>query len=53
MLQFSYGTFGDAVRLMEEAFALAKEAGDMNNLMRAYNNLAATRAASVGPASAL
>jgi len=34
---------------MEEAFSLAKEAGEVTNLMRAYNNLASTRAASQGP----
>ena len=34
---------------MEEAFLLAKEAGNSANLMRAYNNMAATRSASQGP----
>jgi tetratricopeptide (TPR) repeat protein len=37
---------------MEEAFSLAKEAGDTNNLMRAYNNLANVRGSSPGPAAA-
>ena len=50
--QFSYGTFAEAQRLMEEAFALAKEAGDTTNLLRCYNNLAAVRSASYGPAAA-
>ncbi|MBI2755382.1 MAG: tetratricopeptide repeat protein [Chloroflexi bacterium] len=49
---FSFGTFGEARRLMEEAFVLAKEAGDNVNLLRAYNNLAAVRGASPGPAPA-
>ena len=35
--------------LMEEAFRLAKEAGDATNLMRAYNNIANTRGATQGP----
>jgi tetratricopeptide (TPR) repeat protein len=50
---FSFGTFGEARRIMEEAFVLAKEAGDTTNLMRAYNNLAAVRGASPGPAGAV
>lgn len=40
----------ESYELMEEAFALAKELGDINNLMRAYNNIAATRSARRGPA---
>ena len=36
---------------MEEAFRLAKEAGDNTNLMRAYNNIATTRSATRGPAA--
>jgi tetratricopeptide (TPR) repeat protein len=47
----SIASFGEAQRLMEEAFRLAKEAGDTTNLMRAYNNLASTRGASQGPAA--
>jgi class 3 adenylate cyclase/tetratricopeptide (TPR) repeat protein len=43
------GAFADGQRLMEEAFRLAKQAGDNQNLMRAYNNLASTRGASEGP----
>jgi class 3 adenylate cyclase/tetratricopeptide (TPR) repeat protein len=35
--------------LLEEAFRLAKEAGDNQNLMRAYNNIASARMASLGP----
>ena len=34
---------------MEEAFRLAKEAGDNTNLMRAYNNIATTRLQTQGP----
>ena len=44
---------GEAQRLMEVAFRLAKEAGDTTNLMRAYNNLAAVRSASRGLAYAI
>ena len=40
----SLDAFAEAQQLMEEAFLLAKEAGDNVNLMRAYNNMAATRA---------
>ena len=43
------GKSGDGHRLMEEAFRLAKEAGDSQNLMRAYNNIASARSASLGP----
>jgi class 3 adenylate cyclase/tetratricopeptide (TPR) repeat protein len=43
--------FAESQILMEEAFRLAKEAGDSQNLMRAYNNLASTRGASQGPAA--
>jgi tetratricopeptide (TPR) repeat protein len=43
------GKLGDGHRLMEEAFRLAKEAGDSQNLMRAYNNIASVRSASLGP----
>jgi class 3 adenylate cyclase/tetratricopeptide (TPR) repeat protein len=43
------GKSGEGHRLMEEAFRLAKEAGDNQNLMRAYNNIASTRSASLGP----
>ena len=42
--------FGEAQRLMEKAFELAKEVNHPTNLMRAYNNVAATTAASKGPA---
>jgi class 3 adenylate cyclase/tetratricopeptide (TPR) repeat protein len=42
----------EARGLMEEAFRLAKEAGNTGNLMRAYNNLAFTRGATMGPAAA-
>jgi tetratricopeptide (TPR) repeat protein len=48
----SIAPFGEGERLMDEAFELAKQAGDLTNLMRAYNNLASTRAASHGPAAA-
>jgi class 3 adenylate cyclase/tetratricopeptide (TPR) repeat protein len=34
------GQSAEAVATMEEAFRLAKEAGDVTNLVRAYNNLA-------------
>lgn len=50
--QLSFGTLAEARRLMEEAFILAKEAGDTTNLFRAYNNLAMIRGASPGPAAA-
>ena len=43
--------FAEGQRLMEEAFVLAKEAGDATNLMRAYNNLASVRGGSQGPAA--
>ena len=41
----------EAHGLMEEAFRLAKEAGNTGNLVRAYNNLATTRLAAKGPAA--
>jgi class 3 adenylate cyclase/tetratricopeptide (TPR) repeat protein len=47
--QLSFGTFAEARRLMEEAFTLAREAGDTTNLFRAYNNIATVRGAAVGP----
>jgi class 3 adenylate cyclase/tetratricopeptide (TPR) repeat protein len=43
------GSSTESHELMERAFVLAKEVGDMTNLMRAYNNIAATRAAAQGP----
>jgi tetratricopeptide (TPR) repeat protein len=43
------GGFLEGSRLMEEAFRLAKDAGDKQNLMRAYNNIASVRAATQGP----
>jgi tetratricopeptide (TPR) repeat protein len=49
--QFSLGKSGDGYQLMEEAFRLAKEAGDNQNLLRAYNNVASARLASLGPSA--
>ena len=43
------GDPSESHELMERAFVLAKEVGDANNLMRAYNNIAATRSAAQGP----
>ena len=43
------GHVAESYALMEEAFALAKEVGDTTNLMRAYNNIAATRSTTQGP----
>jgi class 3 adenylate cyclase/tetratricopeptide (TPR) repeat protein len=43
------GTLAEAQQLAEEAFLLAKEAGDNTNLMRAYNNVANIRYTSQGP----
>jgi class 3 adenylate cyclase/tetratricopeptide (TPR) repeat protein len=40
-------------QLIEEAFSLAKEAGDTTNLMRAYNNVSSTRGGLQGPAAAV
>ena len=40
-------------RLIEEAFSLAKEAGDTTNLMRAYNNVSSTQGRDAGPAPAV
>jgi tetratricopeptide (TPR) repeat protein len=45
----AFGSLASSQRLMEEAFTLAKEAGDTNNLFRAYNNVATTRGAAQGP----
>jgi class 3 adenylate cyclase/tetratricopeptide (TPR) repeat protein len=42
----------EAHELMERAFTLAKEVGDSTNLMRAYNNIANTRAVARGLAPA-
>ncbi len=50
--QLSFGRFAEFRRLMEEAFILAKEAGDTSNLFRAYNNLSTVRGASPGPTAA-
>jgi tetratricopeptide (TPR) repeat protein len=47
----AFGPLAEPHRLMEEAFRLAKEVGEMSNLMRAYNNLASTRGATLGPAA--
>ena len=45
------GAFAEGQRLMEDAFRLAKDAGENQNLLRAYNNLAAARSATQGPAA--
>ena len=46
---FSLDAFAEGQQLMEEAFRLAKDAGNSVNLMRAYNNMASTRGATAGP----
>lgn len=45
----SLGEVSEAGELMEEAFRLAKEDGDPANLLRAYNNITATRGSAHGP----
>jgi class 3 adenylate cyclase len=42
-------TLAEPQEMMEKAFVLAKEAGDSQNLIRAYNNLASSRSNTHGP----
>jgi tetratricopeptide (TPR) repeat protein len=46
------GRTAESNALLEDAFVLAKQAGQRTNLMRAYNNVAAARVSARGPAAA-